>query len=87
MEVDGLECSGLPVLCPERWPSSLVFRTGTVSSRGRGTMANFSPQPPVHSSVPGAEGAPQRGVELDCKIREGTETGGHPGLRKAAGGN
>lgn len=41
-------------------------------------MANFSPHPPAQGSVPGAEGAPQSGAELDRKVREGTDTGGHP---------
>lgn len=51
-------------------------------------MENFSLHPPVHIPlVLGADGAPQRGVELDYKIREGTETLGHLGLRKAMGGN
>ena len=58
-----------------------------MSFKRLGTMANFSPHPSVHNSVPRAEGAPQSGVELDCKMREGTETGDHPGLRQAVRGN
>lgn len=45
-----------------------------MSFKSLGTMANFSPHPPAHGSVPGAEGAPQSGAELDRKVREGTDT-------------
>lgn len=50
-------------------------------------MANFNLHPTLCSSGPGAEGAPQRGAELDCEIRDDMETRGHTGLRKAMGGN